>query len=156
MGVEGEFMIHHRYTCFALTAVLCLLASLPSVAAETKDQFEWRDGKWIKTAQPKEGTGEGELALIRRLHGVGKYKWTVKAAKKFISKYSPDPRCEEVCMLAGQAEMKRRRYYQAFEWFEEQLNRFPSGQYSDRALQYEYEVAEAFLRGEKRVVLGCM
>jgi len=154
--VEGKFMMHHRYTCFALIALLCWAASTTILAAETKDHYEWKGGRWIKTATPGEATPQGQLALIRRLNENGKYKQSVKSAKKFVKKYSADERLEEVCLLAGQAEMNRRRYYQAYEWFEEQLNRFPSGQYSDRALQYEYEVAEAFLRGEKRVALGFM
>jgi outer membrane protein assembly factor BamD (BamD/ComL family) len=52
------------------------------------------------------------------------------------------------------AEMQRGRYYKAYEWFERQLDAYPSGVYSDRALQREYEIADAFLEGRKRRALG--
>lgn len=57
-------------------------------------------------------------------------------------------------MLAGQAEMDRELYYQAYGWFKRQWEEFPTGAYAERALQREYEIAEAFLAGKKRVVLG--
>jgi len=136
------------------TAALLCCAWLVVVPAEAKDTVEWTGSGWAQPAKPAEGTARGELALVRRLFEDGKYKKAVKAAKKFLKKYPADSGCEEVCLVAGRAEMKRHRYYQAYEWFEKQLNQFPAGRYSAKALAHEAEVAEAFLSGKKRVLLG--
>ena len=57
-------------------------------------------------------------------------------------------------LLAGEAEMARDRYYQAYEWFERQLANYPNGQYYQRALNREYAIADAFLEGKPRIALG--
>ena len=54
--------------------------------------------------------------------------------------------------LAGQAEYDRGRYFQAFEWFEKQIGRYPNGPLLARALNRESDIAELFLQGKKRIV----
>jgi len=145
-------MKDRRHPAIICAVVLCLAASL----LLAKDSYERKDGKWVKVATPAEGSAAGELALVRHYLDGGRYKKAVKAAKKFTKRYPDDDGYEEVCLLAGQAEIKRGRYYQAYDWFEKQLDQFPAGRYSGRALQREYEIAEAFLAGAKRIVLGFM
>lgn len=147
-------MTDRKHTTVAVAATLALAMGLFASPLAARDNYEWSGGKWIKAARAAEGTPEGELALVRLLFEDGQYKKLVKAAKKFFKRYPGDACYEEVCMLAGRSEMSRSRYWQAFEWFEKQLNDFPSGRFSDRALLYEYEVAEAFLAGQKRIVWG--
>lgn len=133
-----------------LACGILLVAGLLPAWAE--DQYEWKDGEWVKLAPPAKGTAAGELAIVRTLLEQKHYRKTVKAAKKFLKRYGADPARQEVFLLAGQAEMKRGRYYQAFEWFERQLNAFPGGRFAERALKREFEIAEAFLAGKKRIV----
>jgi len=135
---------------FAVLAGPALSAS-PAVA---KDKYEWQAGKWVKAATPAEGTPAGELALVGDHFEAGRHGKAIKAAKKFKKRYPFDANYEEVCLLAGKAEMARDRHWQAFEWFERQLDHFPAGKHCDEALKLEYEVADAFLGGEKRVTLG--
>ena len=54
-----------------------------------------------------------------------------------------------MCFLAGCAEMERDRYWQAYGWFEKQLDQFPQGPRSGKALQKEYDIAEGFLAGKR-------
>ena len=142
-------------TRFCLTLALLSAALLafrcPPAAA---DKFEWQSGKWSAATRPAEGTPEGELAIVSDRFETGRYSQAVAAGKKFVKKYPASAEYEEVCLLAGRAEMARQRYYQAFEWFEKQLNQFPVGKFSGQALGHEYEVAEAFLSGKKRIALG--
>lgn len=134
--------------------LLLLLATVGTASLRAEDQLEWKGGKWVQVVPPAEGTPEGELALVQSLFDAGKYQKTIQAAKKFLDRYPDSPHCEDVCLLAGKSEMKRRRYYQGFEWFEKQLDYAPVGVLADQALQNEYEIAELFLRGEKRVAMG--
>jgi len=137
--------------------IICAVAFCLAAGSLTAgDSYERKDGRWVKIAKPAEGSAAGELALVRHYLDGARYKKAVKAAKKFIKRYPDDDAYEEVCLLAGQAEIKRARYYQAYGWFEKQLDQFPAGRYSGRALQREYEIAEAFLGGAKRIVLGFM
>lgn len=136
----------------SLLVVLSVLAVLPLRPAAGQTEHEWKDGKWVPVAAPAEGTAAGELALIRNHADAGRHGKVVKLADAFVGKYPGDPSREEVMLLAGEAEMGRGRYYQAFEWFNKQLNEFPAGRYYERALDREFRVGEAFLAGKKRIV----
>ncbi|NQU75208.1 MAG: outer membrane protein assembly factor BamD [Planctomycetes bacterium] len=50
--------------------------------------------------------------------------------------------------------MARNKYWKAFGLYEKQIARFPMGKLLDRALAREAEIADAFLAGKKRWVLG--
>jgi len=147
-------MMTRRHLTFGLA--LLLLVGLCCGELSAEGRREWVDGQWVQSAPPAEGTAEGELSLVRDLYDVAHYSKVVKAARKFTERYPDSDAYEEVCLLAGQAEMQRHRYFQAYEWFEKQLDQFPAGRYSDRALQHEYDVAEAFLGGAKRIVFGAL
>lgn len=137
-----------------LWMLIGLAALVVGCAAKTKgtDYVIMKDGQWVKPVAPGEGTIEGELSLIRKRIEDGDEGKAVDAVEKFLARYGDSPACEEAFMLAGQAEMNRERYYQAFEWYEQQLARYPNGEYYERALHREYEAADAFLLGKKRLV----
>ena len=135
--------------------IIALLGALvlPAAGAEKADLI-WKDGKWVRQAAPAEGTPEGEAALIQQKIDRRKYKSAVKSVKKFLKRYPTSPLREEVLGLAGDAELRRKRYWQAYEWYEMQLVQFPSGEYFEQALEKEIQIAEAFLAGRKRIALG--
>jgi outer membrane protein assembly factor BamD (BamD/ComL family) len=137
-----------RPAALAAAAVLACF-SLTSFA---QSEFEYKDGQWVKSALPVKGTPAGELATMRRMAAMRSNSAVVSAADDFLKNYPDSPLREEVMMLAGQAEMNRDRYYQAYGWFKRQWEEYPTGAYAERALQREYEIAEAFLAGKKRVV----
>lgn len=114
----------------------------------------WKDGKWVRQAAAAEGTPAGEVSLIRRKIDRKKYRSAVKSVKKFLKRYPSSPLAEEVTGLAGEAELARGRYWQAYEWYERQLVEFPAGEYFEQALEKEIQIAEAFLAGRKRIALG--
>jgi len=121
-------------------------------AAAPRGDYVWKDGKWVPAAKPAEGTGAGELVILRGYVEQKERKKAVSAAKRFRKKYPGDPGREEATFLAGQAELDAKRYYQAYEWFEKQIDEHPNGRLLERALTREMAAAEAFLRGEKRIV----
>ena len=109
----------------------------------------WKDGKWVAAARPVEGTPAGELAIVRMNLDNNRPKVALKAAKKFMARYPSDGRREEVMMLAGQAEMDRGNYSKACDRFNEQMDQYRNGEYYDRAIQRQYQIADAFLKGRK-------
>lgn len=145
-----KLMIKRSNTVAPAWAVLLLVSPWLSVA---EGGFEWR-GKWVRSASKSEAGPDGRLAAIRQLVDNEHNAKVVKAAKAFIKKHPEHRGCEEAMMLAGESELARGRYYQAFEWFEKQLAKYPSGKYFQRSLGREFNAAEAFLAGKKRIVWG--
>jgi len=139
---------------FPLLALLAGGLLWPTALLAGPDKFELAGDKWVPAVKPAVGSPAGELALARDLFEKHRYAKAVRLAGKFIKKYPDSPQYENVCLLAGRAEIQRHRYYQAYEWFEKQLDQFPAGKLSARALSGEYEVADAFLSGRKRLVFG--
>lgn len=133
----------------SLTAGMLLVA--PAVGGE--EESVRRGGKWVRLSKPVGGTPAGETAIIRRHVHRREYSAAVKAAKKFLKRYPSDALREEVLWLAGEAEMARQRYWQAYKWYEKQLKEFPGGAKLERALTMEMEIARAFLAGKKRKLL---
>jgi outer membrane assembly lipoprotein YfiO len=138
----------------SILLALCTAAALlaPAGRSHAQEEYEWKDGNWVKAPVPAKGTPAGECALIRRCVEKGENITAVQEADRFLKKHPLEPAAEEVLLLAGKAELARGRYFQAYEYFEKQLARFPSGRFFERALQGEYEAAEAFLAGKRRIV----
>jgi outer membrane protein assembly factor BamD len=136
------------------TALIAAVVVLLSAPGQGQNEYELLGEKWTPAAAPAEGTPEGEIALIRRHVARNEHGKAVRAVKKFLKRYPASDLTEEAMLLAGEAELDREHYFQAYEWYEKQLDQYPSGQYSDRALAREYSIAEAFLAGKKRIVLG--
>jgi len=111
--------------------------------ATAENEYEWKDDKWVPVP--------GDLALIRQYVEQNRPRKAVKAARKFLAGYPDSPAREEVLHLAGQAEMNRGRYYKAYEWLEKQLADHPAGELSEGALRREFQIADAFLMGKKRI-----
>ncbi len=141
-------------TCHRWLPVVAAGLVLLAVPAMAQQEYEFKQGQWIKLAAPAKGTAEGELALVRQHVDRGRYRSAVVAAQRYLKLYNDPAGREEVMMLAGQAELKRGRWYQGYEWFQKLLEEFPDGRYAAQAQEREFDVAEAFLVGKKRIVLG--
>jgi len=137
-----------KYRWFVILCAVVLSAG-PRAGAEGTEHV-WKDGKWVAAPKPVEGTPEGELAIVRMHLDKGRPKNALKAIKKFQASYPNDERCEEIMMLAGQAEMDRGRYIDANDRFNEQMDQYRNGDFYDRAIHRQYEIADAFLKGRKR------
>ncbi|MBL7221714.1 MAG: outer membrane protein assembly factor BamD [Phycisphaerae bacterium] len=139
-----------KYRWFVIFFTVVLVSG--ALAGAEKTEHVWKDGKWVIAPRPVEGTPEGELALVRMYMDKDRPKDALKAIKNFMARYPNDSRREEIMILAGQAEMDRGRYEKAYDRFNEQMDQYRNGEFYDRAVQRQYEIADAFLKGRKRRV----
>lgn len=134
--------------------VLALIGAWAGMARAQEGRFEYRDGKWVKVREPAPDSPTGRLIELRRLAEAGKHRAVVRGVRVFLKDHPDSPLREEAMFLLGDAWKARGRYYKAYEAFEEQITSFPDGDLLARALSREYEIADAFLKGRKRRVLG--
>lgn len=134
----------------ATVLLMATIAAFAPAAPAEDQELVWKDGKWVKQPPPAEGTPAGELAIIRRDLDRKDYRRAVKHAKRFLKRYPNDPLAEQAYSLGGDAELRRRNYWQAYGWYDKQIREFSKGELLDRALERQIEVARAFLGGQKR------
>jgi len=116
--------------------------------------MEWVDGQWTPAATREFSTPEGMLAWIRQYADRHQNALVISTTRRFLKTFPGDPRSEEAMLLSGEAEMRRGRFWQAYTWFERQLDAWSAGEFSARALQRQFEVGQAFLAGKWRLVWG--
>jgi len=136
-----------------LAVILLPLGALTVLAAGDQKELIWQEGKWVRPAAPAKGTPAGELGILRRDFDRKRYAAVARKAKGFQKRHRGHPLLEEVFCLAGDAEMRRGRYWQAYKWYDKQLRAFPKGKRVERTLERQMRIAEAFLAGKKRRVL---
>jgi len=132
----------------------CVLTALCMVGDVRAEEAQFKDGQWVQSAAAGDDSAEGELATIRQLLLEGRPRKALGKARRFCRDHRSDPGAEEAMNLAGAAQMQRGRWWQAYEWFEQQLDRYPTGSLYERALVREVAVGEAFLAGEKKLLWG--
>ena len=140
--------------CQRLAAICVPIVLLAAVPLAEGKQYEYKHGQWVEIAPPKAGTPQALVAEIREAVRQHKFRQALHLADEFLKKYPGDPSGEQVMALAGEAQMRRGRYFEAFKWYQRQVREYPTGTLFHQALQREYEIADAFLNGRKRIVLG--
>lgn len=146
----GTIIMTRHWLRVAALGVLLAAGAGQALAGD----YVWKDGKWVPAAKPAEGTPAGELALIRLYVDKHERRTAVAAVEKFCKAHADDPACEEAMLLGAQAELDAGRYFQAWEALEKMVAKYPSGDFLERALMREMDVANAFLAGKKRVIAG--
>jgi len=77
-----------------------------------------------------------------------------KLFSKWLRKFPDSPLRPEAIYYAGRSLEQRERLYQAFEKYEQLLAQHADSDYSRRALEAEFGIAQRFLSGTKRRMLG--
>lgn len=135
-------------------AALALALGLWGGIAAAQEELVYQEGQWVPAVAPARGTPEGHLALIRQELEEGDPDDALDEAKDFLKQYPGHPLTERALYLAGESELADGDYWQAYEWYERVLDRYPTGELYERTLARETVVADAFLAGKWRRVWG--
>lgn len=116
--------------------------------------WELRNGSWVPIVQPSTDTPEGQVAQMIRDLDANETKRLIGNAKKWLKANKTHPLVPQVLLLQGDAEVKRGTKYRALYSYEDLLNNFPTSELYITALEREYDIADAFLKGYKKKFLG--
>ncbi len=112
--------------------------------------------EWLESPPPAPpGTPEGDLHHIRVQIKDGKYRKALSAVKKFINTYGQShPDYPSALIAKAEAMIGGREYDEAHKVLQLFLSEFAGMQLTTEALRLEFVVAEAYLGGAKRKLLG--
>lgn len=130
-------------------AVLLVLLAGPALCCA---EMVWDGSQWVQPKAPEPGTPAFAIQIIRQHVSDGANEQAIELAEEFLVKHADSPLCEEALCLAGQAELNRGHYWDAYKWFERQIASYPNGPYYERALDREFIIGDAFLNGRRRRV----
>jgi hypothetical protein len=142
--------------------VLALLGLRPAVVVaepppEKSESLEYdaTHGVWIEQAPPIPGTGGGDLRLVRTDYGEKRYEQAYQGIRKWLKAYGEaEPLYPEALLLRARIEIALKDHYKAYKHLQEFLNEFGGTPLADEAIDYEFVIADVFLNGTKRKVLG--
>ncbi len=139
---------------FAIAAATFLLAATALPLAAAPPGWELRNGAWVPLVQPGTGTPEAQVAQMIKDLQDGNSKVVIAAAKDWTKANHLNPLMPQVLLLQGDAEVLRGYKYRALYSYEDLLNNYPTSELYLPVLEREYNIADAFLNGYKRLFLG--
>ncbi len=152
-------MIELRNRIGFVLLVGLLSAGLQAAAAQQPRtrtlSYDSEQKTWVEQPAPSPGTAVGDLHAIRARVKDGKYRAALSAVKKFVKKYGQsDPLYARAMIAKAEALIGLRGYYKAYVALEAVLAEFDDGALTSEALRLEFVIAEAYLGGAKRKLLG--
>jgi len=157
---------YHRMSCRgawhrACWALMGLFIAGPAAAGDRPSpqseclEYDETRGTWVQREAPVPGTPEGDLRLARADHTDGHYAAAYRRVRKWLETYGEaDPRYPEAAVLRARIEIARRDYYKAHKHLQEFLNEYGPTQAADEAIHYEFVIADVFLKGTRRKLIG--
>jgi outer membrane protein assembly factor BamD (BamD/ComL family) len=110
---------------------------------------------WVETPPPAPGTAEGDLHAIRTLIKDVEFRKALAAIKKFVKTYGQSHVLYPDALIAkAEALIGRKDYHKAHLTLQEFLNQFAGMGLTSEALRLEFVIAETYLAGAKRKVMG--
>ena len=135
-----------------LVGVLCVIMGWIGSAGAKEWLLEPEGEREIGSAEvgpEREKLDEAQQVLIE-----GRAGKATKLLNKWLKKYPDSAHRGEALYYAGQSLERQGKLYKAFERYEELLNEFPNSRFFQPGLEAEFGIAEKYLTGTKRRVLG--
>jgi len=141
-----------RFSRLFVLITSVLLAAVAAPAQQT--QYEFRDGRFVKVAEPDPATPSGELAEVRRAIADGDADRAVKLVSRWIEDHANHPALPEAYLLRGDAKVLRGDYFQSLFDYEYLVRMYPGSTQFHIGLEREYEIAKLFANGRYRKLWG--
>ena len=139
--------------------VTCVLAAGHHVDAQQPRRrtlhYDSPRKTWVEQPPPPPGTAEGDLHLIIDFNQHGRLRQAEKAVDKWLKKHGQNHAIyPEILIAKSQLLIAKKHFYNAHLELQSYLNQFGKAPLTAEALRLEFIIAEHFLTGAKRKVLG--
>jgi outer membrane assembly lipoprotein YfiO len=140
----------------SLIWVLAVALFVGSSPAQEPQSWELRSGKyWEQVKTPaSQPVSDETLDRVEQLVSNGQYLAAKRQAVQWIRTHQKSPLRDRAVFLLGQANFGYGDRIAAFYNFDEVLDLYPDSPLFNPALQRQYDVADAYLKGYKRRFLG--
>lgn len=141
-----------------LVAVLSLIGMHSATAQPQRARtliFDNKQDEWTEQPDPQLGTPAGDLHAIRKQIASGKFETALKSTDAFDKRFGKsDPMHPHLLIARAEAMIGLGMYDEAHEGLQSFLTQFGGMSITSQALRLEFVIAEAYLAGAKRKILG--
>ena len=134
-----------------LVLLLTLVFGASAVAQET---FELTGQGWSQVAGPEAGTPAAALQEVRRALAEDRGQDALELADAWIEAHPAEPTMPMALLLRGDAKVALGDYWEALYDYEQVIREWPQAAEYLTAVEREYAVAQVFIGGWKRKLLG--
>lgn len=139
---------------FLSVTLLLIVCFLACPAAEAVWIWTPETGKWINPKFAVKDTPEEQMEYAMRFYEEKNYKRAAIEFNKLLKNYEASPQAPEAQYYLGRAREEQRDYYGAFEAYRLVVQKYPSSTRYEEVIERQYNIANHYLSGEKRAILG--
>ncbi|MBI4341017.1 MAG: outer membrane protein assembly factor BamD [Candidatus Omnitrophica bacterium] len=133
--------------------IVALLAALPVPEAQAAWVWSPQTG-WVGPSGAVKDTPEEQLAFATAFFERKEYDRAIKEFKKLLKAYKEAREAPEAQYYLGRCFEEHGDYYRAFKEYRKTVQTYPSSKRFEEILEREYQLANYFLAGKKRKLLG--
>lgn len=140
---------------FLIVAGFFFLGFFAIISAEAADTYHLKDGKdWQKVGESSEGSYIVAISNVKQLIAQGKDKKAAKALEELKTTFPGFAGDDLDALIGAEILYAKKKLVKASRKYEEFLNGFPDSRFYESAMERQFSIANAFIKGHKRTVLG--
>lgn len=135
----------------AIFVVLCALSAAPAYP-----YWIWtpKSGKWVNPKNMPKPTPKEQFDFAKGFYDQNKYEDAIREFKKLLNKYPKSAEASESQYYLGLIEEAQGNLYEAYKAYQRVIDKYPFSERIQEIIEREYKIAESFIAGQKRKVLG--
>ncbi len=113
-----------------------------------------KTGKWINPKRQAKPDPKSQFEFAKSFYDTKDYEQAKREFKKVLKEYSKSFEASEAQYYLAVIEEKQGNLYPAFLAYQAVIDKYPFSERIGEIVQMEYNIAEAFMSGEKRKAMG--
>ena len=113
-----------------------------------------KTGKWINPKSAVKPTPKEQLDYALSLYDIKNYKEADREFKKLLKSYPRSSEASESQYYLGLIEEAQGNLYEAYLAYQKVIDKYPFSERIQEIIEREYRIAEAFMTGQKRKIIG--
>ena len=113
-----------------------------------------KSGKWVNPKTLPKDNPKEQFAYAKSFFDNNKYEEAKREFRKLLKAYPKSAEAAESQYYLGLTEEKQGKLYEAYQAYQMVIDKYPFSERIQEIIGLEYKIAEKFMAGEKRKVLG--
>ncbi|MBU1998060.1 MAG: tetratricopeptide repeat protein [Candidatus Omnitrophota bacterium] len=113
-----------------------------------------KSGKWVNPKNEPKPDPKGQFEHAKGFYSGKKYDQARKEFKKLLKSYPKSLEASEAQYYLGLIDEEQNRIYEAYLAYQKVIDTYPFSERIGEIIQREFKIAESFISGQKRKVLG--